>query len=314
MIQNFSSRIPRICPLAECSAVEPGLGSGRIVRKGYFRRSSDGKVIPRFFCRDCRRTFSHASRSPCFGQKKRGLNEKIRRLLCSGVSQRRIALLLGISRTTVERKFLFLAERARVEHGKFLHSLARAGVLPARALQFDEMESFERSKCLPISIPLAVLPSSRKILGVGVASMPARGPLAELSRKKYGKRADERAREASLLLYSLVLKVVPNVEILTDQNPKYPAWIRRELPHAVHRTTKGRRGCIVGQGELKKIGFDPLFSLNHTAAMIRANVNRLFRRTWCTTKRKDRLLAHLLIYTHFHNEKLTASVAKDLAA
>jgi len=39
---------------------------------------------------------------------------------------------------------------------------------------------------------------------------------------------------------------------------------------ATHRTVKGRRGSIAGQGELKKIGFDPLFSLNHTCAMLRA--------------------------------------------
>ena len=60
----------------------------------------------------------------------------------------------------------------------------------------------------------------------------------------------------------------------------------------------------MGQGELKKIGFDPLFDLNHTAAMIRANINRLFRRTWCTTKRADRLEAHLELYVQYHNREL----------
>jgi len=50
----------------------------------------------------------------------------------------------------------------------------------------------------------------------------------------------------------------------------------------VSSTTKGRRECVVGQGELKGGGFDPLFSLNHTCAMIRAHVSRLFRRTWNT--------------------------------
>jgi hypothetical protein len=45
----------------------------------------------------------------------------------------------------------------------------------------------------------------------------------------------------------------------------------------------------VGQGELKRGGFDPLFSLNHTAAMFRDRLKRLSHRTWCTTKRPDRL-------------------------
>jgi hypothetical protein len=38
--------------------------------------------------------------------------------------------------------------------------------------------------------------------------------------------------------------------------------------------------------------------------MIRANVNRMFRRTWCTTKRRDRLEAHLVLYADYHNEQL----------
>ena len=55
---------------------------------------------------------------------------------------------------------------------------------------------------------------------------------------------------------------------------------------------------------LKKIRFDPLFSLNHTCAMLRANLNRLFRRTWCTTKKPERLALHIAMYVVFHNETL----------
>jgi hypothetical protein len=95
------------------------------------------------------------------------------------------------------------------------------------------------------------------------------------------------------------------IYITTDENPKYPGWLRSVFPEATHETHKGRRGCRTGQGELKKIGFDPLFGLNHTAAMIRANVNRMFRRTWCTTKRPARLALHLELYVFYHNTVLT---------
>jgi hypothetical protein len=135
--------------------------------------------------------------------------------------------------------------------------------------------------------------------------MPANGPLATISLEKYGKRKDERAQKASALFSEIAPLVSPRVEIESDQNPKYPAWLKPHFPTATHRAFKGRRGCVVGQGELKKIGFDPLFALNHTAAMLRANVNRLFRRTWCTTKRIDRLEAHLWIYLRYHNRVLT---------
>ena len=78
--------------------------------------------------------------------------------------------------------------------------------------------------------------------------------------------------------------------------------IRREFfPEATHWTTRGRRGCVVGQGELKAGGFDPLFSLNHSFAMLRANINRLFRRTWNTTKKPERLALHIALYVLYHN-------------
>lgn len=34
------------------------------------------------------------------------------------------------------------------------------------------------------------------------------------------------------------------------------------------------------------------------------NVTRVLRKTWYTTKRADRLSAHLWIYADFHNTKL----------
>ena len=171
-------------------------------------------------------------------------------------------------------------------------------------IHFDEMESFERSKCLPVSIALVVDPKSRIILGAKVASMPAKGLLAAISREKYGPREDERPQVADALLSEISSALQKKVTILSDQNPKYPGWIKKNLPLANHETVKGRRGCGVGQGELKRGGYDPLFGLNHTAAMIRANVNRLFRKTWCTSKRRDRLEAHLELYIKYHNTEL----------
>lgn len=131
--------------------------------------------------------------------------------------------------------------------------------------------------------------------------MPSNGPRAHISYKKYGKREDRRSVAAHDLFREIAPLLHPNAKITTDQNPKYPGWLKPHFPHARNRAVKGKRGCVVGQGELKRVVFDPLFSLNHTCAMIRANINRLFRRTWCTTKRPDRLAAHLELYIQFHN-------------
>jgi hypothetical protein len=92
--------------------------------------------------------------------------------------------------------------------------------------------------------------------------------------------------------------------IKSDSNPHYPNSVKKAFPEARHISFQGKRGSLSGQGELKKVKFDPLFSLNHTCAMLRANVNRLFRKTWCTTKKREHLYAHLMIYADYHNHQL----------
>ena len=275
-----------------------------VVRFGSFFRASDSRRISRFRCKICGFAFSTATLDPCFKQQKRRVNEPLRLLLASGVSMRRAGRILNVRYSTVARKLRFLAILERKNHSEYLETLRKS---PLGYVHFDEMETFEHTKMKPLSLPLVVHPIDRKILGVGVARMPAKGLLAERSRKKYGSREDQRAFVIGELLSGLKACLKPEADILSDENPHYPGLLRRHIPRANHFTTKGRRGCVVGQGELKRGGHDPLFALNHTCAMIRANVNRLFRRTWCTTKKPERLLDHLWIYIGHHNRVLTAA-------
>jgi hypothetical protein len=55
---------------------------------------------------------------------------------------------------------------------------------------------------------------------------------------------------------------------------------------------------------MKKIGFDPLFYLNQTAATIRDNLARMLRRTWCGTKKLAYPQDALDFHTDFHNEMM----------
>ena len=300
MFEELVSWGPNECP--HC----PSLGSSQkgVLRKGYYWRSSDRRRIPRFHCQRCNRSFSVGTFDPCFRQKKRTLNSSLGSLLCSCVSQRRLALLLGINRKTVVRKFIFLGIQAFQSQLGRLEERSLSGN-PVSEVYFDEMESFEHSKCLPLSIPIAVEARTRKILAFQVCSMPSKGPLARISVRKYGHRPDHRSYAARSVLEQVGVLLAPGSQIKTDENPKYPRWIQSSLPRSLlHRSYLGKRGCIVGQQELKKVGFDPLFDLNHTCAMIRANINRLVRKTWCTTKKRERLFLHLALYAEFHNEVL----------
>jgi hypothetical protein len=270
----------------------------RVRRSGFFRRKCDGAKLVRYLC-SCKRSFSTATFDACFRQRKRHLNFIIAEHLASSNSQRRTAKLLRINKNTVTKKFKFLGpfayqtlHRLNSEHPK------------SQIIEFDDQETFEHSKLKPLSITLAVQSKSRRILGFAVSQMPAKGHLARLSRKKYGVRIDERYQGRSTLFSSLKYYVDDGAVIKSDQNPHYLETVRRFFPNAKYETYKGQRGSTTGQGELKKIRWDPLFSLNHTCAKIRADVNRLFRKTWCTTKKKDQLGIHLALFAVYHNLSL----------
>lgn len=285
------------CPQGCSQRPNPGI----IRRYGSFYRSSDRRTVQRFQCTRCHLHFSHASFSKAFGQNKRHINHKVLTLLSSGVSQRRMAKLLHVHQITIARKLTYLGNRLR--HKNFLERTKRR-FQQIEHLQFDDLETFEHTKLKPLSITLAVEKQSRYILGFEVSRMPAKGLLVEKSIKKYGKRKDDRKPSRERLFRRIEKVVAPRALIESDENPHYPEDVRRYFPHAVHVGYRGQRGAITGQGELKKIGFDPLFSLNHTCAMLRANVNRLFRKTWCTTKKLQPLIDHLEVYVWYHNQRL----------
>jgi hypothetical protein len=224
--------------------------------------------------------------------------------LVSGVSQRRAAIILRVDRKTVVRRFRFLAQQARAQQAEWLEHYKRH---PLASVQFDDLETSIHSKCQPVSVALAVEPNLRKIISFHVSPMPAKGLLAKFSRVKYGPRKDERPQGWTRLMEDLKPHVQPKAEFTSDENPHYPAFVKKHHPEVIHRTTLGGRGAITGQGELKKLAYDPLFSLNHSCAMLRANINRLFRRTWCTSKTIQGLVDHLSLYIAYHNQVLTPS-------
>lgn len=275
-----------------------GLEGSKFHRIGFFYRTSDSRIIQRYRCSICKFNCSQATFQSCYKQKKRQKNDLLRQLLCSGVSLRRSARILRVHRVTVVRKFLFLSLQAEFQ-------LKRRNLLrgPAQIIEFDDLETFEHTKCKPLSVTLAVESGTRRILGIEVSQMQAKGLLVEKA-KKYGRRFDMRKRGRNRMFRRIEKLVFDGALIKSDSNPHYDSDVKKWFPKSKHQKFLGKRGAITGQGELKKIGYDPLFSLNHTCAMLRANINRLARKTWCTTKQKEQLYRHLVLYSDYHNQNL----------
>lgn len=285
------------CPNFEfCS-----LKGSTVRRSGRFYRTSDSQWIQRYACTRCKKVFSSATFQPCYRQKKRHQNELIRRIYASTGSLRRTAINLGLNRKTVVRKFHFLALEAhyQLQVRNFLKP-------KAKVIEFDDLETFEHTKCKPLSVTLAVETKTRRILGFEVSKMPARGNLVGRA-EKYGRRVDERRQGRHRLFHKIVDLVEEGADIKSDRNPHYPNDVKTFFRNSRHIRYWGARGAKTGQGELKKLKFDPLFSLNHTCAKMRADINRLIRKTWCTTKDPDRLYDHIAIFANYHNECLKES-------
>lgn len=264
-----------------------------------YRRTSDGQTLFRYRCFRCGKTFSAATTSELSGQKKRQLNKSVVDLLVSGMSQREAARILRINPKTVIRKFREAGKTAARELHAWNLQFPRA-----ENVQFDDMETFEHTKLKPVSITLMVEEGSRRILGLKCAQMPAKGPLARLAKKKYGPRPDHRPTARHELFSKVKDLVHPFATIRSDSNPHYPPAVKRHFPDSRYVTVLGGRSAVVGQGELKKLKFDPIFSLNHTCAMIRDHLKRLARRSWCTTKKIAELEMNLALYALKHNQRI----------
>lgn len=288
----------RGCPNSNCIY---HLKSDYVCRDGSYWRKNDSRVIRRFKCLHCKKRFSSATFSEAYGQKKRRVNEPLRVLLSSSVSMRRAALALKIHRTTVKRKLVFLAKKANKSLNLFLIDLKKS---PVEHIQIDDLITSEHTKLKPLTISIVIDVKSRKFLGAEVGQIPAFGHLAEKSVKKYGKRNNQHKKTLNQLFKKIHQSVSPFVKIESDEHKLYPDIIKKFLPNSTHLTYKGGRGSIVGQGELKKLYYDPLFNINHTCAMFRANINRLVRKTWCTTKDPKNLKYHLDIFMDYYNTQL----------
>lgn len=213
---------------------------------------------------------------------------------------RRSAIILGVDKKTVERKLRFLGRRCRDVNRRNLEKYKHR----IHHIQIDDLITKENSKLKPLSVSIAVDEQRRRILATEVSQIPSFGHLAKIAVKKYGTRKDEHFEGLTRLFQRISPLVSPEVLIKSDEHQRYPGFISTFLPKSKHLTFHSERSSIAGQGELKKVKYDPLFAINHTCAMFRANVNRLIRKTWCTTKDPKRLSDHLEIFTFYYNEVL----------
>ena len=259
------------------------------IKKGFFRTAHDRQKVPRYQCKNCGQLFSASSFKDTKGQHKPELNDTIFELYSSNVTLKRIASLLRCNKKTVIRKFMFMAAKVHLIHEDRID----AGDLKTSYVQFDEMETFEKTRMIPLSIAIAVRPRTGEIIDAEVATMNAKGHLAEESVEKYGLRVDTRKSSLEKILTTVSkCQIFSNktglFTIASDSKPAYIPIVKQILPNAIH-------------AKYNRLNSNDLFNLNHVCGRIRHDMSRMNRQSWVTTKKKERLQGHLDMYIGYKN-------------
>ncbi len=292
---------PSYCPCGSAACKDqPGV---QFQRRGTFTRACDGRIVQRFQCKRCKRTFSTQTFRVDRGLRKPAQDQAIFRLLISKVTQRQITRAVPCNRKTVARRIERWGVHCREFHEQAL--LLRGQGLPWEGnFLLDELETHETDRRLkPVTVPLLVHKPSHCILHVAVGTLPARQPLSEFDQRRLeklealeGKKRTSESVEKVTECFEVLASICPAegpVRIATDEKPTYGPILKEALgDRVVHERTHSK---------VPRNTKNPLFVVNHTFAMLRDGLSRLVRRNWAHSKEREKLEWHLWIYIAWRN-------------
>lgn len=298
-LQHFK---PPCCPHAPCPSRQPAGPAFDCRPRGHFLRQCDRRRVRRFRCRVCGRSFSSQTFRLDYRLKKPQLTEALFKSFVGKVTQRQAARSLPCNRKTVRRRLLLLGRHSREFQERVLE---RAPTRPFAdlAFQLDELETFESDRRLkPVTLPVLIHTSSRFVLHVEAAALPARGQLRARDRARreqlearQGARASG-SRAAVGRCFERLAQALPSgaaPRVSTDQKASYAPLLAAALrgPYA-HEQHAGRA---------PRTPSNPLWPINHTLAMLRDGLSRLVRRSWGASKERGWLELHAWIWAAYRN-------------
>lgn len=170
---------PAFCPWPECPEHQRRKGRMRCSPHGSYRRRCDGRVVPRFRCGACGRTFSQQSFAFSYYLKRPELSRPIAQGLVAGSAHRQIARSLGCHHSTVTRR-----SRRLGRHALLLHRLALRGLQVCEPVIVDDFDSFAGSQYFPCTLPTATGSNSWFLYGFAFARERRRGRMSPLQKRR----------------------------------------------------------------------------------------------------------------------------------
>ena len=221
---------------------------------------------------------------------------------------RRMVLILGCGKATIQRKIRYLADEAKRHHQIFMDGLEQKG--GTQLVMMDELETFVHARYKQLSVPVAIRASTGQVIAFGVARTPStmkQGGAGTAPLPPGGSNWQYNDRPEVVL--TVLAKTRPVIKspgaISTDGDASYTKWVKQALPNVKHLVVKSPKESGLGRAMKKATGEprdnDPLFAINVAFAKMRNDLARLGRKTWTTTKTIKGLEDHLWLWVAWNN-------------
>ena len=229
-----SDFVPEFCPWPACPThdpeKEPPFGfSGA----GSYQRKCDGRVVPRFRCAACRRTFSQQSFAATYYLKRPELLIPIARAMVACEAHRQTARSLECAASTVTRQAARIGRHAILLQTITLQNLDSL----EETVVYDHFECFGVSQYFPVGIGTAYGEQSRLLLSLDVAPLRRKGRMSpmqkrrrsvlELSNPRPSPRAYEQAAREMLDRLLPLLAPGSSLHLASDEHKQYATAVRK---------------------------------------------------------------------------------------
>ena len=270
---------PPFCPNPNCVFHHFSRG-WRYRRAGSFRRRRAPRIVPRFQCSHCCRSFSSQTFSATYWLKRPDLLGPTWDALLACAGYRQIARIQQCSPTTV----MTHAERLG-RHALLFLEKYRPKSTPSEPVVVDGFESFEFSQFHPLHLNLAMGAKSHFFYAFTDAELRRKGRMTPAQKRKRKRlearwgRPHPRAIEFSMAaLIGLVAPSGSQIEIRSDEHPAYPrAWRRVQKVEVRHTVTPSKQA---------RTARNPLFPVNRADLWLRHSGANHKRETIAFSKRR----------------------------
>jgi len=226
--------VPEFCPWPACPShhheTPPPF---RFRTAGSYRRKCDGRVIPRFRCAACKRTFSLQTFAATYYLKRPELMIPIAQAMVACEAHRQTARSLRCAASTVTR------QTARIgRHAILLQTLTlQALVALDETFVYDHFECYGVSQYFPLGIGTAYGDRSRLLLSIDLAPHRRTGRMSPAQKRQRAvlesenprphPRAYEKATNEALDRLLALLPPERSLRLVSDDHKQYAAAVRK---------------------------------------------------------------------------------------